>query len=795
MSRLTTKLAREFVRSKWQFLALTATITLGIAFYHGALVSYGNLGRSYDLTYRRLAFADVWARMDAAPDTLLRRAERIPGVHTAIGRIVEEIRVSLPDRPVPQVMGRIISLPAGRQPALNRVSIVEGRYLSPQGRREALLEISFARAHDFQVGQYIYPTIRGEDIRFRVVGLVQSPEYIYAIQSEQYLVPTPNTFGVIFVPERQAELLFDMSGLINEICLSAEPGSREAVAARIEGITDPYGGEEPVTRDDQPSYKLLKMDLDGYRQMAVIFPLLFLTAAVLTTYTLLARMVQAQSPQIGVLRATGFTQRAVLVHFLWLALLPAVTGGLLGIGLGYVFAWWITKLYVTLINVPYMSFDLRPEIALGGMIIAIVAGLIGAYSPARAAARMPPAVAMSQQAMLVQRLPGAIRWLGAGFPLPLKVPLRNLIRRPRRALYTILGLALGICLLVLSFGLLDAIEHALTTYFQEIERYDVSAGFVPEQPGRLITHVQSWPGVKRAEPTLGIAVELKRGDISHSTVLSGIPAGAQLRRLTTEAGRPARPEHGQVLLGSMLREKLGVAEGDLIHIHYARNRREFKLVRSARVGPAISQPIGSTAYMRMDDVQRLFADRLGMPLNAAGGVLIAVDPERSGWVKDRLHRLPTVATVQTRAQTHEQVEELMAFTEAFTGILAFFGVGLAFAVVFTAVSINVLERRREIATLRTLGFGMGRISLFTTVENLSLAAAGAVIGVPLGRWFNIYLMTSAQTESMSLDPVIYTRTYLIALGGLVLLTMLAQVPSLLHIRRMDLAATTKELGT
>ena len=99
-------------------------------------------------------------------------------------------------------------------------------------------------------------------------------------------------------------------------------------------------------------------------------PLLFLTGTVLTTYTLLARLVQAQSAQIGVLRATGFSQRAILAHFLGLAVLPSLGGGLVGIGLGYLFAWWITRLYVALISIPYMFFDWRPEIAGSAFLIA-----------------------------------------------------------------------------------------------------------------------------------------------------------------------------------------------------------------------------------------------------------------------------------------------------------------------------------------------------------------------------------------------------------------------------------------
>ncbi len=794
MSRLNTKLWRELGRSRWQFVAVAATVTLGIAFFQGSLISYGNLGRSYDHTYELLAFGDVWARMEAAPDSLVRRLERLPGVRRAMGRIVEEVRVSLRDRRVKQVVGRLISLPSAREPEINRVRVVEGRYFSPQGGREALLELSFAKAHDYRPGEFIWPTVRGEEVRFRVVGLVQSPEYIYSIQSEQYLVPTPDTFGVIFIPEREAEALLDMAGTINELCVKTKPGKGAAVARLVEPITDRYGGEEPITREEQPSNKLLMSDLEGYRFMAVFLPMLFLTGTVLTTYTLLARLVQAQSVQIGVLRATGFGQRAVLAHFLGLAIIPAVAGGLAGIGLGYLFAWWITRLYVELISIPYMFFDLQPGIVVAAMLIAVGSALVGALAPARSAARLPPAVAMSQQAAMASQVPAALRWLGAGLPLGLKVPVRNLVRRPKRALYTVLGMILGVCLLLVSLAILDSVEDAMATFFEEIERYDVTAGFVPEQPGRVITQISSWPVVDRAEASLEIPVEVERGGVRLSTILSGLAPNSELRQLTDESGHKVVPGRGEALLGRLLRDKLRVGEGDLVRIHYAQNRREFRITTTVRVGPAITQPIGSMVYMRMDDVQRLFANRLGYPLNAVSGALIQTRDAETGWIRERLERMPTVASVQTRAQTHEQIQEMLKFTQAFTGVIAFFGVGLAFAVVFTSVSVSVLERTRELATLRTLGYGLRKIAWFITVENLLIAALGIAAGIPLGRWLDFALIRASQTESFSMEPVIFGRTYLIAIIGVLFLTLVAQLPSLVYLRKLNLAAATKELG-
>jgi putative ABC transport system permease protein len=355
-------------------------------------------------------------------------------------------------------------------------------------------------------------------------------------------------------------------------------------------------------------------------------------------------------------------------------------------------------------------------------------------------------------------------------------------------------MALGVCLIVVSFAMLDSTDDAIVTFFEEIDIHDVSASFATEQPGRVVSQIGGWPGVRRVEPSLDVAIDLERDGISHSTILSGILADSRIRRLTYESGRQAVPERGEVLLGAMLRKKLGVEEGDLVTLSYAQNRRDFRTVRTARVGPVIAQPIGSTAYMGMDDVHDLFSDRLGMPAGAATGALLLVDPERTRQIASRLDRMPSVAAVQTRVQAYEQVQELMRFTIAFTGVMAFFGVGLAFAVVFTAVSINILERVRELATLRTMGFGLRHITVLSTVENFAVAAAGLLIGLPAGRWLDIYLMSTFESESMSLEPVIYPRTYLIAVASAFVLTALSQIPSLLHVRRMDLAAATKEMG-
>jgi putative ABC transport system permease protein len=135
---------------------------------------------------------------------------------------------------------------------------------------------------------------------------------------------------------------------------------------------------------------------------------------------------------------------------------------------------------------------------------------------------------------------------------------------------------------------------------------------------------------------------------------------------------------------------------------------------------------------------------------------------------------------------------MMEFTYVFISVMLLFGVALAFAIVFNTLSINLIERTREIAALRTLGFAQLQIALMTTIENLLMGALGVLLGVPLGRLLCLWLVKTYQSETVTLQAVIYPRTYVLTVVGMLLLVVLAQLPSLRMMYHLDLAKATKE---
>jgi putative ABC transport system permease protein len=786
VSRLHLKLVRDVRSAFWQFAAISIVASLGVAVFHGLLMAYENQKQSYAISYGRLRFAHVTVPMKRAPRAVLGQLGRLPGARAVEGRIVVDVEVKQDSGRRPRVTGRLVSIPAGRESRVNLVHVREGRLLGSGFEREALLEASFADRHRYHPGDSIYPVLSGHKVRFRVVGIVASAEYIYAVQSKQFLMPTPETFGVLFVPQQQIETLLGMAGSINEAAFLTAPGQELTVGKLAFGRLKAYGAQEPITQKQQPSNMLLQSDLDGYRPMAVVMPILFLGTAALAVSTVLARWVQAQRGQIGFLRASGFPARALLFHYVQLGLIAGVGGGLVGMALGQLFGVWISAIYAEFLRMPFQIVEPQPQVAAAGFCLSLFACSVGALGPARQAAALAPAEAMRGQ------IPAAPRF-AARFRLPLMaaLPLRNLLRRPLRTFGTAAGVGSATMLLVLSAGLIDSMTHSMQTYLNDIQRYDLLVGFSAPRSQAIIGHLARWPGVRRAEPSLELPIRARHGDRDEETVAIGIIPGARLRRLPGPDSLPMFPLPGGGLFSTSLARKLLVEPGAWLHLAFTQNTKEAHARLDVRSGPTIVQPVGTPVYVPMRDLQRRFAAQLGMPPDAVTGALLSIEPAFLSGIRHRLNRMEGMSTVQTKAELEKLIWDLTGYSKAFMNLFMLFGLAMAFAVTFTATDSVLWERTRELATLRTLGFGMGRIALLVSIENLVMAAFGALGGLMPGRWIAEGLMNASQTEGFTMQIHIEPATYVAAAAGPLTLVLLAQWPGLRRIRKLDLAAAIR----
>ncbi|GAG22369.1 unnamed protein product, partial [marine sediment metagenome] len=210
----------------------------------------------------------------------------------------------------------------------------------------------------------------------------------------------------------------------------------------IQGVRTAY----MIEREDQLSNNLLKQDVDGFRQLAVLFPLLFLSMAALAIYTLLNRLVESQRTQIGLMQALGYGRLQILFHYMGFALAVGVIGSVLGALLGHAIANFLTGVYAAQLKLPFIVVEPHWYVVGLGLIIGIIVPLTAGLLPAWATIRMRPAEAMrppvpraGHHTLLKVLLP-FVSWL----PSILKLPLRNFFRNLRRSFFMAMGVASAI---------------------------------------------------------------------------------------------------------------------------------------------------------------------------------------------------------------------------------------------------------------------------------------------------------------------------------------------------------------
>ncbi len=783
MKTLRKKFIRDLLAEKWLFIAITIVIFLGVALFGAAYLGFLNLKSSYDYSYEKLGFADFTIKVKSSPIDTVADLKQLAGVKAVAGRLNTDIGLSLPQKGGHNLIATAISVPQDSHPGVNDVKVESGNYLSPGDKYEVLLEKSFAEYHNLNPGDIVLLDGTKGEMEFTVSGVVTSPEYIFPAKSKSEFFVSPDTWGVIFVAD---SVLSELTGSsdINEFCVLADEGADvDSVISQVEGKLAPFGIIETITKDEQPSNAGLKMDLQEFGEMAEIFPVLFLFVGAMTTFILLSRIIQRQRSQLGVMRAIGYSRRQVLLHYLSFALVIGIIGSVTGVIAGYLLAESITDLYIEMLGLPFKITEFHWMAMEEGLFIGILPSLIAGIFPALNASRLRPAEAMRTPPPVAGREP----LIEKVFPflkrmsLFWKIPVRNIFRNRRRSLSTALGIIFGTVLILTSAGFIDSIDNLFEVQFNRIQRYDARLSFAQPVPQEMTGTVLGWEGVNEAIPVLELPASLESGDNSYTTLAIGMPPDEDLYGFYTPGGDKTALAKGSILLADAIKDKLGVVPGDTITLISPYGQDSFT------VKGFVKQPMGSYGYITMDDARQLIGGQA-----VISGMLLGVDAGAIPGLRDMVSRNLSGVAVEITSEVRDQMMGLMDLIYALMWVMLGFGVILALTVVFTMITISLIERRREIATMRTLGERSGRIAAMVTVENIILGIVGLIIGTPLGYAVALYLMRLIKTDMFSFDLVIYARTYLLTVGAMIVVMLISELPGIRSLNRLDLAKVTKE---
>lgn len=784
MTTLDRKLVRDLSRMKGQVITIALVVACGIASFVSALTTYESLRSSQRAYYAQTRFADVFARLERAPATLVTQMREIPGVAQVEPRLVFDVSLDAGTSGPPAV-GRMVSVPAGGQPALNALHLRAGSLLEPGQTDEVLVSEGFARVHRLRPGDRVSAVLNGRRQDLRVAGVALSPEYVFAIRGGDP-IPDDRGFAVLWTSRSGLEAAFDMTGAFNDLALTLAPGADgRAVIDALDRLLEPYGGLGAIARAEQPSHRFIEDEIRQNQTMATTIPPIFLGVAAFLLNVVLGRLVTTQREQIAAMKAVGYANRTIATHYLKFVLVVVLAGTALGIVLGAGLGRLMLQAYAPFVRMPRLSYHMTVWIPLLAAVVSVLAAMVGAFGAVRGVAALAPAEAMRPPApriyrrMLLERL-GPAAWLGPRR----RMAARNLSGRPVRTLLTVTGMACATAIVVLSRWSHDAVAFMLDAQFRLAERGDATVAFTDPVPRRALRELASLPGVLRVEGLRAVPVQLRAGHRTYRTTILGLPADGDLRRLLDAELRPILPPPAGILLTDRLGERLGVRAGDDV---LAEVREGERAKRRVVVAGLVNDMIGMAAYMDVRSLARLMRED-----ERVSFANLAVDPPYAEELYRRLRGIGRVATVTEKAAALRAFEETTAqFILVFTAILTTFAVVIAVGVVYNTARIALQERAWELAALRVLGFTRAEVSRILLAEIAIQIVAALPVGMWLGYQASRGLAGMHETEMFRVPVFVDATTY--AWSAIVVLA--AGAASALIVRRridrLDLVGVLK----
>lgn len=783
-SPLDRKLVRDLWRIKGQAAAIIVVIASGIALLvmsQGMMRSLEETMRAY---YERYRFADIYAPVKRAPDHLLSDIRALDGVADVEGRVQGGGLVDLPEVAAP-ISAQIVSFDPDAPAPINGVYLAEGRMIDSSRGDEVLLLDYFAREYGLGPGDTISVTMNGAQHEFDIVGLAMAPEFIYTIPPGEF-VPDPSRFAVIWAGEEALEAAYDLDGAFNEALLKIARGADEQqLLDALDRLLAPYGAIGAYAREDQVSNKFLTEELKQLDTMGRVMTPIFLGVSIFLLNIVITRLVQTEREQIGLMKAFGYGDNAVGGHYLKFTAIIALGGALVGWLGGQWLGRGLAEMYQEYYHFPFLVF--APEFYTLGIsvVISLAAAALGAFVAVRSAINLSPAIAMRPPAPpKYGQGSGFLRWLERVLDQPSRMILRRIARQPGRAALTVIGIGAAMGLTVMMRFNINATDYMLDVSFNVVDRSDVLVTFVEPLSDKTLYELATIDGVSYVEPFRSSPVMFANDRIEHLGAITGMPDNPILNRAVDSDLNTVDIRGEGIVLSEQLAEILQISLGETLSVEVREGRRPDLELPVIGIVEAL---IGTPAYMTIDALNR----QLFEPQRVTGAYL-KIDPHRSEEVYNALKDVPLVAGVSLRRESYQKFQELIdEGAGVMRDVMTMFSIVIAAGVVYNGARIAFMERQRDLASLRVLGFTKIETGYVLLGEIVILTIMAIPVGSLIGYLLWSYLAGALSTELYQI-PTIYREDGL-GYGALIIFASTAIAGALVmrDVAKIDMATALK----
>jgi len=762
---LRVKLFRDISRAAMQFLSIILLCALG-TFAFAALDGTARMMQgTLDQYFEENQLADFWITVPAADRAALDKVRAVPGVKTLRARASMDLETAFDD----DISVSVTAYDGDM--AVNIPLLREGSLLDPDDKRGCLMEERFAKANGFTLGDRISVKLGGQEYSFVVRGICVSPEYIVVSDG---MVADPSAYGYILtnacaIPELP----------LTQIVVRLEDGT-DTVAAQA-AIETALPDALVVARNSHMSTNRSQSDAQMFANMTYIFPVLCYAIAALIVMTTLSRMIDNQRLQMGTLKALGFSARQIRDHYLSYAIVPSMVGATLGTVVGHIFL--PPYLWDVLVSQHEMPYQLHPPIsapAWGMTVLSVIMSIgicmISYHSAAKetTASLLRPKPPKDGKRILLERITPL--WTRLSFNA--KMIVRNLMRNKLRSFMSFTGILFCTMLIITSLGLQDSVTRIAENHYTRRLRYDVRADLKGE-----VGTAESYERRLEAEDVECVmeqSVSL-RAPAGTRTVTLNILGDRQNLQYLGENETYVELQSGGVAVTYKLTKTLDIALGDTLKMYLPGDDEPLELKVLQIVHSNVSQGV----YMNRStwEAQRK-------------GDFVPTAIQLQGVSDTLLAELDALDEVDSTDDPAKQIEDMLALLNALNSVFALLtciALALAFVICYNMGLMNFVERLREYATLKVLGYHQKEIRRLILNENIIITVLGVLCGIYPGYLMTNIIMHSCEPESAYYPGMPTTQSVILACAITFFFSVFIQLLLTRKVKKIDMVEALKSV--
>lgn len=749
------KMLRDISKHKAQFISIFLMAFLGLFVFAGVGGESVGLEVNVNDYYEETNLADGWIYSNYINDLFLYQVDVLGATTDMERQLVVDSVADFNNDPE-------ITLHFVENNTISKFYLLEGEKLDINDENGVWLDKSFADAKGLKVGDNITFEFADYEIEKKIRGLGYSPEYVYHASTSS-VIPDFNKIGFAYMSYKAFPEETVPYNVLNVKFEGTPETYGELLSYHMDGYYSSF-----VERSEHSSVGQFSDEIDQHKMMGDIFPVVFILIAMLILLTTMTRIITHQRTQIGILKASGFKNHSIMLHYISYGFWLVLVGSILGLILGPM---TLPQLFYPSMSATYKLPSWNPAWSMNFVYVAalmVIMSIAVSYYSVKSISSEKPADTIRPKAPkvstsgVVERLP---IWKHLSFNV--RWNWRDAKRNKFRGLMTIIGVIGCTALLVCAFGMYDGMNDLKEWEFNQINHYDskliVDDNATVSQIDEVVDNVN---GDKLMEG----AIEIESGTAKKSASLL-VLNGTNLVTPTDYDRNHVEIGNDEVSISQKMADMLGVDVGDTVKWHIMGSDKWVK----TKIDKIHADPTSQGFIMSAEKLEDL-------DLNYTATSIIT-----SQHVDKQYDGIKSINSLKDMTNSWDELTEAMWLM---IYILIFFASLLAVVVLYNLGLLSFTEIEREIATLKVLGFKSGALRKLLLTQNLWFTAVGFILGLPVG-YYILAIMWESSGDSFYIIPSITLTNLLLSAVITFALSILVNLMFSRKIKRLNMVESLK----